>query len=298
MQPIHPPHDPNTPPYLPTPADYNALVHFRRNFIEGPTLVYITVDDNFLVEMWQPLANSSFALTLRLLTPGGQVIPIQYSFPLPGVFANPSPFTKLIPGVEGYLVSATVTSNAVSPGLTFVRLTVQRGQGSGDTARGLVLLQGYTSIYEDLAWPNGVPTSPLGLRGFMRSSAGVIPAPGAEQIDTVPVNVNWILLTAVYSLTTSAAVANRFSHLVIDDGANIIFQGVNGTAQTAGTTFTYTWAAGLQNATDGLSAIQGGLPVNLRLKSGYRIRTVTTALQAADQYSGARYYVEEFSPAN
>src|SRR5215470_7806382 len=130
-----------SPVYLPTAEDYNALVDFRRWGISGPSLVYITVDDVLLFEVWQPIFPNTFTLTLRVLVASGLVVPVEYGPFSPSNTAGTTPFTKAIPGVEGYLVSASVTSNAPQPGQTFARLTVQRGLGSQDTARGLVLLQ-------------------------------------------------------------------------------------------------------------------------------------------------------------
>jgi hypothetical protein len=286
-----------TPEYLPTQDDYSQLVDFRRRFISGPSLVYITVDDVFLLEFWQPRFTSNLTVTTRILTPGGIVIPQQFNIVSPGLTVGTTPGTKLMPGVEGYLISATVTSTATSRGQCFVRLTVQRGLGSGDSAHPMLMCQGYASQFEYVCWPNGRIEWPLEGRGAESVLTVSAPLAGQEISTTVPAGVNWIIRSISYTLATSAVVAARSSHLVIDDGANIIFEGANPATEAASLTYRYSWAAGVSNASDGATVLQGGLPFELRLRTGYRMRTVTSGLDAADQYSALAVLLEEFTAA-
>jgi hypothetical protein len=288
----------DTPVYLPTKEDYDALVDFRRRGISGPPLVYLTVDDTLLVEYYQPQANFTVIVTLRVLTPAGQVVPVAYNYPNASNTVGTAPTQKQISGVEGYLLSATVFSSAQSRGQTFVRLSVRRGYGSQDTANPMVLCQGYATTYEYVCWPNGEIESPLDGRGYMSITVVSAPAAGAEISVPVPAGVNWILRSVSYSLTTSAVVANRLSHLVLDDGANIFWEGVSGSAEAASLTERYSWTAGISAQSDAGNVIQGAIPTECRMRPGWRVRTVTSALDLGDQYSSAIILAEVFTPAN
>jgi hypothetical protein len=86
-----------------------------------------------------------------------------------------------------------------------------------------------------------------------------------------------------------------FPSLVIDDGANIVFQAFAGTAAlSASTTAQYSWAPNLP-ATGGAAATAatGPLPANLVLPSGFRIRTITTGIGANTNYGAPSYFVCE-----
>lgn len=86
-----------------------------------------------------------------------------------------------------------------------------------------------------------------------------------------------------------------FPSLIIDDGANVLFQSFAGSAAlNASVTSQYTWAPGLA-AVGGAAATaaQGPLPSSLILPSGYRIRTSTTGIGANTDYGVPSYFVCE-----
>ena len=288
----------DAPVYLPTTEDYNALVDFRRWHVQGPSLVYLTVDDVVLLEYYQPVFSSSISLTMRVLTPAGEVMPVAYTYSGLGTTAGTTPGLRQVAGVEGYLLSATLTSTGQNRGQCFVRLSVQRGLGAQDVVHPMILCQGYASQYEYVCWPNGQIQSPLDGRGLSRTFVGTAPAAGAEISITVPAGVHWILRSVAFTLTTSSGGTNRQEHLVLDDGANVFWAGVSAAPQGASATDYVSWAAGASPASDATPAIQGTLPPECRMRPGWRIRTVTTGIQAGDQYSAPIVLVEEFVPGN
>lgn len=286
-----------TPVYLPTEADYNELIHFRRWWVQGPGLVYITVDDIVLLEVWNPDFINGATVSMRILTAAGVVVPIQYSIPIGSLTSGATAATKLIPGVEGYLLSATVTSTAQQTGQMFVRLTIQRGQGSGDNVHPIVLCQGYATQYQYLTWPNGVPAGPMDGRGVMRAVVGNAPLVSAEISDTVPAGREWILRSIATTYTTSAGVASREPTLCIDDGAgHVMARSPVQTSIPASQAVQICWAPGMTLDTSG--NIQSvGWVMECRLAPGWRIFTQTVNLTGGDQYAAPVYMVEEFIPA-
>jgi hypothetical protein len=118
------------------------------------------------------------------------------------------------------------------------------------------------------------------------TTVGTDPAAGAEALVTVPAGVQWELYSVGITLVTSATVANRFPHLVIDDGTNIVANLVPAAAQAASATVAYQFTmAGVDYAAvrDGVMLV-GQLPTGMRLAAGWRIRTLTSALDVGDNY--------------
>jgi len=158
-----------------------------------------------------------------------------------------------------------------------------------------VLVSGYPGLVGRLGWPDGPILTPLDGRGSLRSIVGSAPAAGAELLDVVPAGRQWILRSTRVSLVTAVAVANREPSLVVDDGAgNIMAQVPIGTVIPASLTTALCWAPGAT-----LSGLVGGdesagWVMECRMLPGWRIRTITTAIQGADQYAAPGYMVEEF----
>lgn len=125
--------------------------------------------------------------------------------------------------------------------------------------------------------------------------AGADPAAGAEALITVPAGEIWELLSVLVVLVASAAAANRQAQLIIDDGTNILWQSDSPSNQIANETRTYVAGSGLERQDVGVptSTKQWALPTGLVLAGGYRIRTLTTAIDAGDNYGIPRAVVKK-----
>lgn len=108
------------------------------------------------------------------------------------------------------------------------------------------------------------------------------PAAGAEIIFTAAENM--IVRSCSFLLVTDATVANRRVTLVADDGVDIFFQAIAAADQAASLTHRYSGFGGSAAAAAGLvQTIQ--LPAGgLYLPSGGRLRTLTTSIQAGDNF--------------
>lgn len=111
------------------------------------------------------------------------------------------------------------------------------------------------------------------------------PAAGIDAIAVVPSNVRWEVQNLSAILTTSAVVANRVPHVIIDDGqGNQVYNCPPGANQLAATAVQY--SAGISNAVaafDGATVLV--LPDVLHLSPGWRIGFKTTALDVGDQWT-------------
>ena len=127
--------------------------------------------------------------------------------------------------------------------------------------------------------------------GRMASLFSADPAANTEIAVTVPAYATWRVMGATATLVTSAAVANRLVTLIVDDGANELFRVNAAVTQAASLTYSYSFASAVSDTVVPGNVVK--LP-QLIIKSGYRIRTLTTNLQAGDDWSAMRLLVEEW----
>lgn len=128
-------------------------------------------------------------------------------------------------------------------------------------------------------------TSLLDLVVEQAVTATADPAAGAEISYTVAAGSKIALFSAAVSLVASADVANRRARITIDDGATVLYAGIAGTDQTAGQTVRYVFGSAGSGLIVGSAIAQvpwGSAPI--LLLPGWRIKTVTTNIQAADDW--------------
>ena len=273
-------------------VDYSKLEHFRRRWLNPPSNLYVAVDDIILVKGWAAVTATNINVSLRMLQPDGS---IQTVFQPVNIAANgTTPTLFLLRNLEGFLLSASVAAPGVFRGTLFVSLLVQRGVGSGDATLGQVFLQGYPDNFSTLGYPQQPPAAALDGRGAMQFQNPANPGAGAEFSITVPAGIHWILRSFSILFTASVAVASRIPTLIYDDGAgHIAAQAVAFQSIAASGVVQLTWAPGLVSV--GIAtAQQTGFPSELRMAPGTRLRTLTSAIQAADQYSSPVLYTEGF----
>jgi|SRR5882672_11819435 len=275
--------------------DYNKRVYFKRHHVQPPGDEYVTRDDILRLSFWSPTAASTVRLSVRVLTPEGNVDPRFET--VNAQTAGTTPGVLTLNNLEGFLLSASVSSPDAPRGQVFVTLEIIRGLGSADVTRGAVLLAGYPDQLRSIGYPESPVQSSLDGRGLMRIVTGAVPAAGAEISDTVPAGRQWILRSARLSLATAAVIAARIVGLTVDDGAGAIpAESTAGVAQAISLTRVYSFAPGFSGLNlTGVYSVPWVF--ESRLLPGWRIRTRTQAIDPGDQYSAAVYLVEEFITA-
>lgn len=187
-----------------------------------------------------------------------------------------------------------------SPGNLWIYCDLRRG---GSVIA--VILAGY--VYRGSNGPAfpGIPQGVLdSVSGRIYNVAPASPGAGAEISITVPTSATWRVMSLQFTLVTSTVANNRTHHLTVDDGttANKIEQGLGETpAQAASTTRNFIYQTSgftaLETAFDANNFIRLPLRIPAYSKSlvgGSRIKTVSTLLDAADQYTINQLWVEEW----
>lgn len=120
----------------------------------------------------------------------------------------------------------------------------------------------------------------------------VVPVPspvaGAEFTFQPRAGEDWRIIGVRATLTTSAAVANRVPEVVWDDQTSIGGGFVALTTQPASIAVVYNFVPGSSAFSTGALAANGKANVGLGeiiLPTGYRFRSITTAIDVADQWS-------------
>jgi len=156
------------------------------------------------------------------------------------------------------------------------------------------LCSGYVYRLHSISWPISNNPDIIPNRGGIRMLNGANPAAGSEVADTVPAGQMWRILQFVVTLVTDANAANRRVHLQIDNNSFAgpdIFGSVD---QAASTTRKYSFIVGgsaLDEADD--NDIIVPLPEHLYVLGSGSVNTVTTNLQAGDDFGFTMYCIEQ-----
>lgn len=267
-------------------------VGFEQMRAGPPGALYAFPGEQLVVDSWSSYNDAPLHIKARVLTPQGT---IQTSYWLHTPTNTRALATTYHDLAEGWLLHVEVLAGSMGyrRGHCFVRVTIQRGQGPVGLIHGL-LITDYITSTGGLVWPGGLIRSSVDGPGLIRMVGGVDPAPGAEVQFTVPANARWRLQSVRLVLVTDATAVNREADLVIDDGVNLLLiieppalQGANGTRG-------YNYGADFPSLNALTQEFLIPLPVGLILLGGYRIRTVTAAIVAGDNYGPARLLVEEW----
>lgn len=131
------------------------------------------------------------------------------------------------------------------------------------------------------------------LHGRIRPITGTDPDAGTEISETVPARRRWRLLTINFSLVTDVTVADRYVRLIIDDGTTVLYISSAIAAHVASLTRNHSYGVNGQTHDVTYNTFNTSLP-DLILISGFRIRTATQDLQAADNFTAPQMLVEEW----
>jgi hypothetical protein len=157
------------------------------------------------------------------------------------------------------------------------------------------LMSGWVYNQKALSWPviSGADQRPGG--GRLMTVTGSNPAAGAECSDTVPNGQIWKIQTIRLNLVTTAVVANRFVHLVINDGTNDIADFFTTVAQVISTNYFYTLSRVATNS-EGVqdNDIAMIFQSDIIVPEGFIIKTITTGLDGGDNFAAPIYNIERF----
>ena len=254
---------------------------------------WVTPDDLLIGLVRNSLAGVSLAINARLWNPVEGVHEInELMTPTSDRSLNTFSF-----GLHyGYLVSAVIKATAGSPhrGQTLATMLLARPPAAAFAPK-VLLAQDYVTTQYGPLYPGGKQGAGVDGQGALFSFSVAQPAAGADWVQTVPTGARWILHGIYATLATAIAVANRQPLLLFDDGTNKLVAANTALVQAASLTEDWAWSPTV--STTGLfqsNVNEVQLPFPVPLSAGWRVRTLTGAIQAADQWSAIRLLVEEW----
>lgn len=254
---------------------------------------YLRIDDNVRITTFNSATGVTVACRTRMVDLVGYV---QVASDLQTPNTDRTAKASIFGSDEGWLLggSVVVTAGAPLEGQCFVVVEIVRGLGASALALEQIAA-GYVTAKQPLRFPSLSSIRSLDGGGALRSITGATPGAGVIISETVPTGARWELLTFQFQFVTAVAVANRRVSLTLDDGANGYASITANFTQTASLTEFYVWAQAFPSLIDAnLLTILAPLPGNIRLGSGHRIRSTTSAIQGADQFSAVQYLVREW----
>lgn len=254
---------------------------------------WVTPDDLLIVQVRNALAGVTLSVGARTWHPVDGVKEFNQDV-IPTSDRSQNTFSVQL--YYGWLVSMAIRATAGSPrrGQTLATLSLARPPATAFRPKMLLAQDYVTSQYGPL-WPGGRQNLGVEGPGMLYSQVVANPAAGADWTQTVPTGARWLLHGIAATLVTAVAAGNRQPLLIIDDGTSTLVLQDTALTQAASLTNIWDWAPG--TPTTGLAAGTNNviaLPFPIPLFAGWRIRTSTTAIQAADQWSGIRLLVEEW----
>jgi len=270
-----------------------ADTQFRRLLAAlSPSAMLIGPDDGLRIRSFNSVGGVNLAIEGRRVEPDGTIVPFADRH-VPA--SDRSEGTSLVNVGPGVLLNVSVRASAGAPrrGQCYVVLDVVRGF-TGAIQPLACLLQGYVTDTSRRAWPD----SPLELSaegpGVLTTAAFTDPAAGVEISVTVPPNARWRPLALFYALVTDGTAANRESALVIDDGATVYARVPSGFTQTATLTVSYSAFHHAPRFTLAQDTTKNFPLPRIDMPTGHRLRTITTNLQAGDNYGLPHMLLEEW----
>lgn len=259
----------------------------RSREMEPAGWAYVGVDDVLLLNAFSSEVSQCIVeMEYRIMRPDGSIIEGQEFINVVGGSAFA---TFRLP--ECFIMSIGVNGFPAINRTCFVSCGIERNGITLGSIPSYVLVQGYVSASVCLSWPLSLQENYANTVGGVKSLTGTTPAAGANWSVTVPGAARWIVKSIYFSLTTSAVVGSRNPSIIFDDGVSILMQALTNNALAASSSATYSSfsnSASLQ--AQGL--VLFGLPLNVSLTSGYRVRSSVFGLQAGDQLSAPQILAE------
>jgi hypothetical protein len=256
--------------------------------------MYITRDSNLSINYLSFQADGTITVSYKILDPNGKIVYGQQSFAV----ASTGQLTRVqFSLVEGFLLSVGVqiynAGTRVLRGDCFVQVGLSYTTAAVPQPFKM-LISDYVTTMCSLGWPDGGLHQSVEGYGCIYSQSNGAPLAGADIFFTTPAYMRTRLHSVSATLVTSVAVANRIPTFTFyNSNTQIVWALGPPAAQTAGKTVVYNLGEGVAMATDASGNVTIPLPAEFWFANGAcDVATVTTNIQAADQWSTSKFVYE------
>lgn len=271
---------------------YGPQVSFRTQSILPPSAVYVAPGDAAELQARSPSVSTPVTLTLRILTPHGEVKELVYSVTIAtsGTAVQTTDFSPQ----EGFVLSAHLQAINASRGQCFVKLFLRKNPGASDVTLGALLFQGYVSSDDHLSYPQSPTQSSLDGRGWTHTVKVANPPAATAGYFVVPVGVRWLFKSILWQFVTDATVGNRQPVLNFSDASlNLIAQIVAPWQVPASQSVIFAAAPGFQFGST-IAQHLWPMPADIVMGAGYQAQVNASFIGAGDSVSLMTAQVEEW----
>jgi hypothetical protein len=277
--------------HIPTALE---AVEFLSKGIPPPSNVYIGKDDCLFITTYASAAALRVDVRGRILLGNGRATVLEFSN-VPN--SNRTANTTLFALGEGWMLNLAIFlgSGACKRGQCYVVVGLAQGLETSHLKH-TIIAQGYVGTGVNQAWPGNRLEQPTEGAGWVRRVSGTNPAAGVEVHEAVPTGARWRLLSLFETLVTSATVANRRPVFLFGDASSFTFFNASApVVQAASLTVFYCASPGLAfDTAPDATRVNLGIPTSMLLGAGFTIDTLTTNLQAGDDWIAPSMLVEEW----
>lgn len=254
--------------------------------------LYFGPDDNLLLSGYSSAAGVTLALSYRKIDVSGRIVQNEQRLTLSS--------DRAVNTVEAFLgegwlthLQVRIVAGTITQPQVYATVQAQHGRSTVAMPWGL-LAAGYLTNSQPLYWPGQPLQGSLDGPGAVRSITGTDPAAGVEISEAVPTGARWQLLALQAILTCDATVATRTIFWTFDDGTTEWFRSGQGIQPVANNVIRTSLGSGMAEDITTGAAIIVPVPVRVVLPAGSRINTVTSNLQAGDNWSAPQFVVTEW----
>lgn len=202
-------------PYPTGQGIYGPVATFTTQGVQPPATGYLGPADQLSIQVLSPNAPFSFSVSLRYLDLKGNVQPLLVE--LAGDATGVTPNVTPVQLAEGFLLSAVAFNGTTQRGQCWVQFLVLRQKAAAAVVVADVLLQGYVTTVDYVAWPGTPIASALDGRGALLTYPG-----GGGGVDTavtltVPPGVRWHVLGVSWDAAGFPASTDAIFALAVQD---------------------------------------------------------------------------------
>lgn len=273
----------------------SSRISFAFQGVQPPSILYVDVDDNIVISAASNQGGETVTVNVRMLLPDGRIEDMQYLVSPASTRAVSSTRQRL---AQGYIISISALALVANTrGQTFARISIQRSaSGSGQPAQ--MLFADYVTTLATSAYPNGRVLAPTEGPGWIHGTAQSPPAAGADFVFNSANNQRIKIRSVLIPFVASAAVANRQVEIEILHNTNIVMRLSAPANITAGQTAFVNLLP--LDPYVGILTNDFIIPIPLELAFGGftggvgTLQSVTTGIQAGDQWGSLNMLVEEW----
>jgi len=261
--------------------------------LPSPSQFFLTGEDRLRVVSANSAAGVNLKVQWRTAIPSGEIIANS---------VDHTPNTDRTTKRQDYelgsgsLLNVTIFAGSGTPlaGQTYVMVQIVRGSGAAAIVLGTILA-GYVTAVQALGFPGSPIVSSVEGEPFLRTIIGTTPGAGSAIQEVVPAGARWEVLSWLFQLTTSVAVADRKPFVQYTASGLPFGIYLNFSTIPASSIGIFTFGPTLESTSDPINGLyQGPWPARLLISGGQTIATSARNIQAADQFTNPNYVVREW----